>query len=43
MLIPSLSVSNGVVSFAMNYYRNMNDSDIRIDFALHGLGEIDDE
>lgn len=35
MLVPNLRVSNGVVSFVMNYYRNVDHNKIRVDFALY--------
>lgn len=35
MIVPNLRVSNGVVSFVMNYYRNVVGNDIRIDLALY--------
>lgn len=31
-IVPSLKLCNGVASYAMNYYKNMNKDDIQIDF-----------
>lgn len=33
MLVPNLDVSNGVATFAMNYYRRIDHNRIRMDFA----------
>ena len=35
MLVPNLRVSNGVASFAMNYFRSLDHSKIHMDFALY--------
>lgn len=35
MLVPNLRVSNGVVSFAMNYFRSLDRSKVHMDFALY--------
>lgn len=35
MLLPNLRAANGVASFAMNYFRNINKEKIHIDFALY--------
>ena len=32
-IVPSLRLCNGIASYAMNYFRNINDSNIQIDFA----------
>ena len=34
MIIPNLRVSNGVTSFVMNYYRNIDHDQIKVDFAV---------
>ncbi len=34
MLVPNLRVSNGVASFAMNYFRRLDHAAVRMDFAL---------
>ena len=34
MLVPNLRVSNGVASYAMNYFRSLNKREIHMDFAL---------
>lgn len=34
VVVPNLRVSNGVTSYAMNYYRNMNPKKIKMDFLL---------
>ena len=39
MLLPNLRVSNGVASFAMNYYRNLNHQEIQMDFAVYSHWE----
>ena len=35
MLVPNLRVSNGVTSYAMNYFRNLNHKNIKMDFAVY--------
>lgn len=35
MIVPNLRVSNGVASFAINYYRKLDPSKIHMDFALY--------
>ena len=35
MLIPNLRVSNGIASFAMNYFRNLDHQQVHMDFALY--------
>lgn len=35
MLLPNLRVSNGVASFAMNYFRNLNHDEVQMDFAIY--------
>ena len=35
MLIPGLYVSNGVASFAMNYFRKLDHQQVHMDFALY--------
>lgn len=35
MLVPNLRVSNGVASFAMNYFRLLEKSQIQMDFAIY--------
>lgn len=35
MLLPNLRAANGVASFAMNYFRNVDKEKIHIDFALY--------
>lgn len=35
MLVPNLRVSNGVASFAMNYYRHLDHSRIKMDFLAY--------
>ena len=35
MLLPNLRVSNGVTSYAMNYFRKVDHSHVRIDFAVY--------
>lgn len=34
-LVPNLRASNGVASFALNYFRNMDPGEVHIDFALY--------
>lgn len=34
MIVPNLRVSNGVASFAINYYRELDHDKVRMDFAL---------
>ena len=35
MLLPNLRVSNGVTSYAMNYFRQVNHDRVKIDFAVY--------
>lgn len=35
MLLPNLRVSNGVTSYAINYFRNIDHEKIQIDFAIY--------
>ena len=35
MLLPNLRVSNGVTSYAMNYFRRLDHSRVRMDFAVY--------
>ena len=35
MIVPNLRVSNGVASFAMNYYREINHNKIKMDFLAY--------
>lgn len=35
MVAPNLRVSNGVTSFIMNYYRQVNHEEVQMDFALY--------
>ena len=35
MLVPNLRVSNGVTSYAMNYFRGLDHTSIRVDFAAY--------
>ena len=35
MVVPNLRVANGVASFAMNYFRDLDQSKIHVDFALY--------
>lgn len=35
MLVPNLRVSNGVTSFVMNYFRNIDPEKVHVDFALY--------
>ena len=35
MLVPNLRVSNGVASFAMNYYRHLDPKKIKMDFVTY--------
>lgn len=39
MLVPNLRVSNGVTSFAMNYYAHLNHEEVQMDFALYSNRE----
>ena len=32
MMVPNLRVSSGITSFAMNYYRNVDQDKVKIDF-----------
>ena len=34
MVVPGLQVANGVASFAMNYFRNVNHEAVRVDFVV---------
>ena len=36
MLVPNLHIVNGVASFAINYFRNLNHQKVHMDFALYG-------
>ena len=36
MLVPNLQIANGVASFAINYFRNLNHQKVHMDFALYG-------
>lgn len=35
MLVPNLRVANGVASFVMNYFLNLNQDEVHMDFALY--------
>lgn len=35
ILIHNLRVANGVASFAMNYFRDLDPSEVHVDFALY--------
>lgn len=38
MLVPNLFVANGVASFVMNYMRNLNHNEVRVDIASYKEG-----